>query len=102
MQEYGTEQTVQAPLEGRTVAEMALHGVNIFKVAYHNHLMFGSVVLHIREKYVLAEELWVYCDSSEIKLKTHIAYNSFITKTVNFAKENKLCKRIFAFHLEER
>ena len=81
---------------------MALHEVNIFEVAYQNHQMFGSFVLHLREKYVLAEELWVYCDSSKIKLKTHIAYNSFIAKTVNFAKENKLCNRIFAFHLEEK
>lgn len=102
LQKHGTEQTVQALLEGLTKAEMALHIVDIFELAYQNREMLGSVVHHIWEKYVLPEELWVYYDGGETKFKKHIAYDSFISKTVKFAGENELRKMSLASRLEEK
>ena len=102
LQKDGTEQTVQALLEGLTKAEIALHVVDIFELASHNREMLSSVVHHIWEKYVLPEKLWLYYDGGEAKFKKHIAYDRFISKTVKFSDENQLLKMKLASHVQEK
>ena len=96
VQAQGAEGTIQARLEGLTMAEKALMVVDMLTLSEKNTEIIGLIVDHLWNTYVVPERLWEHYDGGEDKFKEDISFTDFIQPTLASAaqtrrrKENQL------------